>query len=290
VITPVQSAGRRQGRIDGVKSVTLMENRRMRTDWPTGAEVAVSLTFDVDAESGWLGSDPAYAGRLSTLSEGRFGVTRGLPRILAILEKHGITGTFYVPGDTAERHTDAIKAVQAAGHEIGHHGYLHKQSDAIDAGEQRLEIERGLEALAGRLGVTPKGYRSPSWELTPETLALLREHGFAYDSSLMGDDRPYVADGLLELPVHWSLDDWPHLHWKPGRGDAFTAPEAFLATWLAEFDSAHDDRRHVTYTMHPEVIGRGHRAKLLDRMITAMTERARVWFAGHDDVAAFVSG
>ena len=38
--------------------------------------------------------------------------------------------------------------------------------------------------------------------------------------------------------MHWSLDDWPHLHWKPGRGDAFTAPEAFLATWLAEFESA----------------------------------------------------
>ena len=63
----------------------------------------------------------------------------------------------------------------------------------------------------------------------------------------MGDDRPYIHDGLLELPVHWSLDDWPHLHWKPGHGDAFTAPEAFLDTWLAEFDSAHRDRpaRHV---------------------------------------------
>ena len=54
----------------------------------------------------------------------------------------------------------------------------------------------------------------------------------------MGDDRPYLHDGLLELPVHWSLDDWPHLHWRPGRGDAFTAPEPFLATWLAEFESA----------------------------------------------------
>ena len=51
--------------------------------------------------------------------------------------------------------------------------------------------------------------------------------------------------------MHWSLDDWPHLHWRPGRGDAFTAPEAFLATWLAEFESALAERRHVTYTMHP---------------------------------------
>ena len=261
----------------------------MRADWPDGAQVAVSLTFDVDAESGWLGEDRAYEHRLSTLSEARYGITRGLPRILEILRRHEITGTFYVPGDTAERHADAIRAVRDQGHEIGHHGYLHKRSDAISPQEQREEIQRGTEALQ-RLDVIPRGYRSPSWELTPETLDLLKTNGFAWDSSLMGDDRPYFHDGLLELPVHWSLDDWPHLHWKPGRGDAFTAPEAFLDTWLREFDSAHRERRHITYTMHPEVIGRGYRAVLLDRLVEQIRDRADVWFASHGDVAAWVMG
>jgi len=261
----------------------------MRNDWPNGSEVAVSLTFDVDAESGWLGEDPGYAKKLSTLSEAAFGPTRGLPRILDILARHDIKGTFYVPGDTAERHTDAVKRIKHEGHEIGHHGYLHKRSDAIDDDEQREEIERGLEALDTTLNIRPTGYRSPSWELTPATLEFLTEHGFQYDSSLMGDDRPYpLANGLLEIPVHWSLDDWPHLHWKPGRGDAFTAPQAFLETWLAEFESAKEDNRHVTYTMHPEVIGRGYRAKLLDTLIERMSESATTWFAPHADVAAFV--
>ena len=132
----------------------------MRSDWPEGAEVAVSLTFDVDAESGWLGTDPAYATRLSTLSEGRFGITRGLPRILEILSRHAIKGTFYVPGDTAERHTAAIQAVIERGHEIGHHGYLHKRSDAISPFEQEEEIDRGIAALSERLGVTPRRSRS----------------------------------------------------------------------------------------------------------------------------------
>jgi peptidoglycan/xylan/chitin deacetylase (PgdA/CDA1 family) len=92
-----------------------------------------------------------------------------------------VPATFYVPGDTAERHTDALRAVVDAGHEIGHHGYLHKRSDAISAVEQREEIERGTAALQERLGVTPRGYRSPSWELTPATLQLLHEHGFEWD-------------------------------------------------------------------------------------------------------------
>ena len=261
----------------------------MRTDWPNGAQAAISLTFDVDAESGWLGAGAGYERRLSTLSEGAYGVTRGLPRILEILRRHEIRGTFYVPGDTAERHTEALRAVVEAGHEIGHHGYLHLQSDGISEAQQREEIERGLEALDARLGITPGGYRSPSWELTPETFALLKEHRFAYDSSLMGDDRPYLYDGLLEIPVHWSLDDWPHLHWRPGRGDAFTAPELFLQTWLAEFRSALAERRHVTYTMHPEVIGRGHRAALLDRLIAAIKDEADACFMTHADVAAWVT-
>src|SRR3954462_8817205 len=115
----------------------------MRTDLPEGKDVAISLTFDVDAESGWLGEGEAYRTRLSTLSEGAYGITRGLPRILEILRRHGIKATFYVPGDTAERHTEAIKEVIAEGHEIGHHGYLHLRSDAIDAAQQREEIEKG---------------------------------------------------------------------------------------------------------------------------------------------------
>ena len=74
----------------------------------------------------------------------------------------------------------------------------------------------GLTAL-GKLGVRPDGYRSPGWELTPETLELLGELGFCYDASLMADDRPYwVSSGgqpLLELPGHWSLCDWPYFGW-----------------------------------------------------------------------------
>src|ERR1700760_3579196 len=89
--------------------------------WPGSARAAVSLTFDVDAESGALGQGPEWATRLSTLSEGAYGVVRGLPRILDILAAEQVPATFYVPGDTAERHTAALREVVAAGHEIGHH-------------------------------------------------------------------------------------------------------------------------------------------------------------------------
>jgi peptidoglycan/xylan/chitin deacetylase (PgdA/CDA1 family) len=261
--------------------------------WPGPAAVAVCLTFDVDAEAPWLAQSPAYARRLSTLSEGRYGVVRALPRILGLLERHEVKATFYVPGATAQRHPDRVRAIAAAGHELGHHGHDHLRSHQIDADAQRAEVEAGLAALADVTGVVPRGYRSPAWELTPETFALLIEHGFAYDSSCMGDDRPYLEelDGqtILELPVHWSLDDWPYYGWSVEAGGNLLPPSAWLENWLAEFDSAVAERRLVTYTMHPEVIGRGYRFLALERLIRELKRRSEVWFATQAEVAAHAS-
>ncbi|MDQ8702593.1 polysaccharide deacetylase [Streptomyces sp. LHD-70] len=261
-------------------------------DWPDGAEAAVSFTFDVDAEAGWLGEDPSYARRLTTLSEGRYGVVRGMPRILALLAEHGIRGTFFVPGHTAEVHPGLVAEILEGGHEVAHHGHLHLRSDKISPADQRAEIEKGLAALASAGAPVPVGYRSASWELTPETFDLLVEHGFGYDSSCMGDDRPYyeVHDGraLLELPVHWSLDDWPRYGWNIDTGGNTAAPGELYTSWLAEYTFARAERRHVIYTMHPEVIGRPQRFVELVRLVEEISRRGGSWQAPLADVAARV--
>src|SRR5258708_37286565 len=115
--------------------------------WPGDADVAVALTFDVDGEAPWLGEGPEYSRRLTVLSQGRFGPERGLSRVLDALAKHLITGTFYVPGHTADHHPEAITAIAAGGHELGHHGYLHLGSESLDADGQPAELARRLAAL-----------------------------------------------------------------------------------------------------------------------------------------------
>jgi peptidoglycan/xylan/chitin deacetylase (PgdA/CDA1 family) len=147
--------------------------------------------------------------------------------------------------------------IAAAGHELAHHGYAHLPTHALDPAAEREELLRGFDALA-QIGVTPRGYRSPGWELTPVTLGLLPELGFAWDSSLMADDRPYrLPCGLLELPVHWRLDDVPH-------SVRYADPSDVLATWIAEYDHAFG---HLTYTVHPEVTGRGSWITLLQGLL-----------------------
>jgi len=261
--------------------------------WPDRAEVAVSLTFDVDAEAGWLGEGEEYARRLTTLSEARYGITRGMPRILALLARHDIRATFFVPGHTADVHPATVAAILEGGHEVGHHGHMHLRSDKVDADAQRAEIELGLAALARTGAPTPSGYRSTSWELTPETFDLLIEYGFAYDSSLMGDDRPYHEHwngrSILELPVHWSLDDWPRYGWDIDSGGNTAAPGELYTSWLAEYDSARAERRHAVYTMHPEVIGRPQRFVELERLVEEIGRRGGTWHAPLADVAAHVA-
>jgi peptidoglycan/xylan/chitin deacetylase (PgdA/CDA1 family) len=251
--------------------------------------VAVALTFDVDGEAPWLGEGKEYERRLSMRSLGAFGPERGVFRVLKLLSDFGIPATFYVPGHTADNFPDVLPAILEAGHEVAHHGYLHLGTDELSADEQRAELEQGLASL-DKYGVKPAGYRSPGWELSPETLGMLGEYGFTYDSSLMADDRPYwVASGdqpLLELPGHWSLCDWPYFGWTPYHGGLLADPAGVEQIWIDEYESARDDGRVVTYTMHPEAIGRGYLSKMLERVIAELLDRGKPWFATHAQIAA----
>jgi peptidoglycan/xylan/chitin deacetylase (PgdA/CDA1 family) len=224
----------------------------------------VSVTVDVDGECGLPDGGRAYERRLTSRSERSYGLRRGLPRVLEVLREAGARATFYVPGVVARRHPDEIGTVLEGGHELGHHGHTHRRPDTLSGREQRFELEEGMAALAALAGEEVRGYRAPGWELTPVTLAALGALGFTHDSSLMGDDRPYrVAAGaaeLVELPVHWSLDDAPHF-------EATTDPAGLLAVWAAELERAIAQQRHVTFTLHPEILGRPHRIVVLQRLL-----------------------
>ena len=257
--------------------------------WPDGCKAAVSLTYDLDADVG--DSWRKMSGFLTTQSEARFGAGRGLERLLRVMDDHHVPSTFYVPGEIAQLYPREVNAVKAAGHEIGHHGHIHLAIDRIREVEQREEMYRGLEAL-DKLGVRPIGYRCPGWDLTAYTLDLLVKEGFRYDSSCMGDDRPYYLSAgvgrLLEIPVHWSLDDWVFFRFSNGNiydgGGTMSNPDACLNTWQREVQNAVEEGRHVTITMHPEVMGRGYRCHMLSEFI-GWLKAQKVWIATMEQVA-----
>ncbi|HIF08811.1 MAG TPA: polysaccharide deacetylase [Sneathiellales bacterium] len=242
------------------------------------------LTFDFDAMSVWVGS--MKSNNPSMISRGEFGAT-ALPRILELTRRHNVLATFFVPGHTALAFPDLVKKIADEGHELGHHGWVHENpADFNEAGE-RLNLERGFDALHKAAGVRPVGYRSPAWDFSPNTVNLLAEHGFLYDSSGMANDfYPYYLrtgdtwslDGpykfgdtvdIVEIPATWGLDDFPPFEFILGGNTGLSAPSAVEEIWRGDFDYAHANCPGGVYdlTMHPQVIGRGHRMLMLERLI-----------------------
>lgn len=214
--------------------------------WPDGKTCAVAFTFDVDAESPLLTTDPAFADRMGTMSHQAYGPLVGVPRLLGILDEFNVPGTFFVPGYTAHRHPEPIRSIARAGHEIAHHGYLHESLVGADEDTERKILTRGIEALEEVAGVHPVGYRAPMWEMNWHTPKLLAEFGFLYDSTLMDSDHPYelaVGDGsLVELPVSWALDDWQQYCFVPdfsGTG-LIETPAKAIELWRAELNAMRD--------------------------------------------------
>ena len=241
--------------------------------WLGSSAALAILSFDVDAESPILAEGREYAGHPSAMSHQRYGPLVAVPRLLGLLDDLGVPATFFVPGWTAERYPQAVEQILAAGREVAHHGHSHRSPVHMDEAEERRDLEAGLAALE-RHGVQPEGYRTPSWEPSARTFDLLAEYGIGYDSSLMDDDRPYVletASGpLVELPAHWSLDDWNQYMYLPDpRSGPRTVhpPSRAIQVWREELDGM---RRHgglFVLTMHPFLSGRPGRVEGLRDLV-----------------------
>lgn len=264
--------------------------------WPNGAKCACAITFDMDADSLIHIARPTDSyKRLYPVSMGRYGPTVAIPRILETYGRLGLKQSFFVPGWCLERYPDVAERILADGHEIGHHGYLHEDPVATDD-QQRMWFERALECHQRICGAKPRGYRAPVYNATNTTIDLLIEYGFAYDSSLMADDIPYLMrtrDGeLWELPVHWGTDDWPVFahyaeidYMMPVRG-----PSAGLAGFWEEFEAQYEAGGFFMLIVHPFLTGRLARWRLVDAWLEETLRERSVWFATLGEITDHVAG
>lgn len=273
------------------------------------SQARVCLTFDFDAMSPWIdrsAAAPRDAAHPTSLSRGEFAARVGVPRVLKALAHHELSATFFVPGHTVDTFPELCREINAAGHEIAHHGYLHETPAMLNGEEERIALEKGIEAIVRHIGEAPRGYRAPTWDLSPRSLELLARFGFVYDSSMMADDfslyRCRVGDvphadrayefgrdvDLVELPVSWTHSDFPHfeLLLQPSVLAVLAPYENVRQTWLADFDFMLDEVPGgvFTLTLHPETIGRGARMRLLEDLIVHMKE-AGATFRRADQIA-----
>ncbi len=258
----------------------------------------VCLTFDHDHMSGFIARGLTSP---TVISRGEYDMVV-IPRLVALMKKYDIKGTFFTPGHTIDTSPEAVMPYVEAGHELAHHGWTHRLPVTMERAEEEEEIVRGNESIKRISGMAARGYRSPAWDLSPNSIELLLKHGIKYDSSLMGHDYDcyYARQGdvvellkpmvrgrttpLLEMPISWSLDDFPHFEYmrnpngsiQQGLMNATAVLENFVDDYTY-MTRVQPDFGILTYTFHPHVIGRGHRMMMLERLIQKLMEDGAVF-------------
>jgi peptidoglycan-N-acetylglucosamine deacetylase len=265
--------------------------------WPQGKRAALCVTFDMDAEAAVLAVDEKFSRRPSIMSHQQYGPVTGVPRLLEMLADLGIRASFFIPGFSAERHPGAVAAIAEGGHEICHHGYLHRPPGLIDAATERSELELGLAALDRTAGVRPTVFRAPWWETSTATFDLLLEYGFTCDSSLFDRDVPYRlgigSSQIVEVPVSWALDDWEKYAFLPdpptGSG-VIEAPALVHEMWRDEIEAYLEVGGCCVLTMHPFLSGRPSRVRALRRLLEWAATASDLWITTVGEVAGHCAG
>jgi len=261
--------------------------------WPEDFRACMCLTWDMDGESAMYFRNPEEAkNQLSELVQRSYGPNVGIYKILDLLEKYGIPGTFYVPGYTANIHPEAVREIVSRRHPVGLHGYMHETMDRLSESDEKRMFDLSIGSIRRFIGSTPTLFRSPSFELNRRTPGLLLDSGVLSDSSLMGDDHPYfmkVGDRkLLEIPVQWTLDDFEFWgHTKSNRQKPIADIVSTFRMWKGELQSLYSIGGCFVLTMHPFVSGRSVYLEAVERLIKLGLETPGLWIASMKEVTEY---
>jgi len=257
--------------------------------WPRGVRLPVVLTFEHQSGEGaplFPGDRPNYmvGGAL------QYGARRGIWNILELLDKYQIKATFFVCGTTAEKYPDAVQAAQKSGHEIAGMSYSFDRVRTASVERERSIVRQSAQVLERITGSRIQGWRCPDYRISPQTLDILAEEGFTWDSSLLNDDLPYFfqcgARRLLEIPFTTSTADKTFIGYPyPQRG----GPDGLANVWNNEFEVLYDESqrspRFLILSLQTWATGRPAPLRILRQFLDRLAGHEEFWFARCSDIS-----
>lgn len=278
----------------------LVEGEGIR--WPNGSKAAVMITFDFDAESLQIarfaatGNDIIFADR----SRGEYGPTEGIHRCLAMLERQGVRGTFFIPGYVLEKYPEQVGLVAAAGHEIAYHGYRHDAwTKRLTWDEETYNMDKAEALILAAAGKKPAGHRAPGGFMQEYAVEMLVGRGYKYSSNVNPKkccDWAYLHElngqsvPLVEFCTDCMLEDMPYFYFslcKPEHKTLYDNDYVY-EIWRDEYDGrAEEGDKFLCLKLHPSIIGRASRIRMVERFVAYMKERG-AWIATCEEVADYV--
>lgn len=273
-----------------------MRMPRPPIEWPGGAYVAIMPTIVLETwppeELGRPGSAQAsfrhdfpshslFTTDIALITDRLYGERCGAYRVLDVLEKHGVRTTWFLNGAGVEAFPHLAKEILAAGHELAsenwRHEYVVRQTDEV----QKKELERTIAAFERSAGVRPVGYISPGERPSEYTLPLLAELGYRYYMGTLNEDLPYTLRTAKGDLVIFAYGIWLTDHQM--AGSVRKNPRDVLQWWKDQFDQLYEEGQQgrpglLTMGLHPFIIGRPFRARVLREFLAYAAAKPKVWF------------
>ena len=258
--------------------------------WPNGKKVAVSVTVMFETWS--EGSAPTYSVQTSHLKSGTvdhaskawstYGGRVGVRRLLRLLERHKIPGTFFVNARCTEEYPDAVKAIAAGGHDIAGHAYTQDQLLAyMSPDEQQATIRRSIDLLQACGGRKVTGWGSPVVAFTPETAGFLAKAGLRWTT-----DVTYVDLPIRMETAHGVIAGVPTTDFSDNRVMR-ASPRDLYDVYKGTYDYlvAHEPMSLLVLVIHCQFGGRPLITAVLDEILRYIGKSRQVWFARHEELA-----
>lgn len=267
--------------------------------WPPGVRLPIIISVHHQSEEAAVVFDDGQIDPFD-FSERQYGGRRGAWRLLEIMARHAVLGTWIICGATLEKYPDISRAVKKAGHAIAGHTYEHEMMCNYPPQQELELIKKTVAVFEDLLGERLRGWRTCF--ASHNTIDLLLEHfNFEWDASIWNDDLPYVIEGyghkLLEIPFSSYSDASLAIQiTNPMPPTQFctwhsNTPEFVLGALKAQFDALYergaDKPVLMPLTVHDFIVGRPSRSRVLDEFITYANQFEGVVFTTHDQVTSW---
>jgi len=264
--------------------------------WPDGVRLPIIVSVHHQSEEAAVVYPDGQVDPFD-YSERQYGGRRGAWRLLEILDRHGVRGTWIICGATVEKYPQISRAVLKAGHAIAGHTYEHEMMCNYPPDQELRLIKKTISVFQDQLGEKLRGWRTCF--ASHSTVDLLLEHfDFEWDASIWNDDLPYMIEGhgkrLLEIPFSsysdaaWAIQITNPMPPTPYGTWHSNTPEFMLRTLKAQFDALYergaDKPVLMPLTVHDFIVGRPSRSSVLDQFIPYAKEHEGVVFVTHDQV------